>query len=80
MTEYAGTMEVKDGEVIKDIDYEAGSKELFFINASIMDPDQCYCRYDEKNHRIVTDYEEEFEEIPEILIEEKELDAFYAEK
>lgn len=80
MTEYAGTMEVNDGEVIKDIDYESDSKELFFITASIMDPDQCSIRYDTKNNCIVTDYLEEFEEIPEIYIEEEELDAFYAEK
>lgn len=86
LTEYGGTFEIENGEIIDEEYYDAGSKEIFIVAARLDDPNQQSMRYDENNQNFVFEWDlddinsdspyESIEDIPEIDLTLEKLEKF----
>lgn len=56
-TECGGYVEIENGQIINEEDYDSGSKEMFIIAAKLIDIDQDVFRYDDKRHEIVSEWD-----------------------
>lgn len=86
LTEYGGTFEIENGEIIDIEDYDGGSKEMFIVAARLDDPNQQSMRYDEDNQKFVFKWDlddiksdppyKSIEDIPEIDLALEKLEEF----
>lgn len=86
LTEYGGTFEIENGEIIDEEYYDAGSKEIFIVAARLDDPNQQSMRYDEDNQKFVFKWDlddinsdspyKSIEDIPEIDLTLEKLEEF----
>lgn len=56
-TEYGGYVEIENGQIINDKDYDSNSKEMFIVSAKLIDADQDCFKFDEKRHEIVSEWD-----------------------
>ena len=86
LTEYGGTFEIENGEIIDEECYDSNSKEMFIVAARLDDPDQQSIRYDEDNQKFVFEWDlddinsdspyKSIENIPEIDLTLEKLEEF----